>query len=206
VARAHRLITARRCQTPDVRIESFAEADVPTNLRAQVVRLQDLAWPLVAPSGLAAWHDPALNAVSLLLVDDDGRLLSALDILSKPLEHAGETFAASGISAMVTDPDVRGRGHGRALAVAARDFMATNGADLGIFTCDVELRAFYESAGWRHLAGSVLVGGTPQDPFPSDGLDKVVMGDFFTEKGRSAQRTFVGARIELYPGAIDRLW
>jgi GNAT superfamily N-acetyltransferase len=188
-----------------VRIESFAEADVPAELRAQVVRLQDLAWPPEAPTGLDAWHDPEQNAVSLLLVED-GRVLSALDVLSKQLEHAGQTFAASGISAMVTDPDARGRGHGRALAVAAREFMAANGADLGIFTCDVDLQPFYGSAGWRFLPGTVLVGGTREDPFPSDGLGKVVMADFFTPGARSAASSFVGARVELYPGAIDRLW
>ncbi len=188
-----------------MRIVSYAEADVPRDLRVQVVRLQDLAWPPDTPGGLGPWHDPSMNAVSLLLIDDD-RVLSALDVLSKPLDHTGETFAASGISAMVTDPDLRGRGHGCALAIAARDFMATNGVDLAIFTCDANLRSFYESAGWRHLAGSVLIGGTPNDPFPSDVLGKVVMAAFLTPKARDAARAFVGARIGLYPGAIDRLW
>jgi aminoglycoside 2'-N-acetyltransferase I len=188
-----------------MRVVSYAEADVPRDLRLQVVRLQDAAWPPDTPSGLGPWHDPSMNAVSLLLLDDD-RVLSALDVLSKPLDHIGETFAASGISAMVTDPELHGRGHGRTLAIAARDFMATNGADLGIFTCDAELRSFYERAGWRHLAGSVLIGGTSNDPFPSDVLRKVVMAQFFTPKARDAEPAFVGARIGLYPGAIDRLW
>jgi len=188
-----------------MRIVSYPEGEVPTSLRTQAMRLQDLAWPDDAPSSLAAWHDPALHAVSLLLIEDD-RVVSALDVLSKRLEHAGETFSASGISAMVTDPDVRGRGFGRTLAVAAREYMAKRGADLGVFTCDPELQAFYESAGWRRLAGSVLVGGTPSRPFPSDALGKVVMAEFFTPRARAAEPTFVGARIELSPGEIDRLW
>lgn len=189
-----------------MRIVSYAEAGVPRDLRQQVVRLQDLAWPPDTPSGPGPWHDPTMSAVSLLVVDDADRVLSALDVLSKPLVHAGQTFAASGISAMVTDPALRGRGHGRALAVAARKYMATNGADLGIFTCDADLKAFYGSAGWRHLAGSVLIGGTPNDPFPSDVLGKVVMAEFFTAKARDAEPAFVGARIGLYPGESDRLW
>jgi aminoglycoside 2'-N-acetyltransferase I len=189
-----------------MRVVSYAEADAPSGLRLQVVRLQDLAWPPETPSGLASSHDPALSAISLLLLDDDDRVLSALDVLSKPLDHAGETFGASGISVMLTDPELRRRGLGRTLAAAARAFMAANGADVGIFTCDAELRSFYESAGWRHLAGSVLVGGTPEEPFPSDTLGKVVMADFFTPKARAAESAFVGARIGLYPGEIDRLW
>jgi GNAT superfamily N-acetyltransferase len=189
-----------------VRIASFPEAGVPPELRAQVVRLQDLAWPPSSPSGPEPWHDPALNAVSLLLLDDDDAVLSSLDVLSKPLDHAGQTYAASGISAMVTDPGVRGRGDGRALAIAAREFMAASGADLGVFTCDAELRRFYESAGWRHLTGSVLIGGTREHPFPSDVLGKVVMADFFTPRARAAEAAFVAAAIQLYPGDIDRLW
>jgi hypothetical protein len=52
----------------------------------------------------------------------------------------------------------------------------------------------------------VVVGGTPEDPFPSDAFDKVTLGGFFTERARARRDAFVGARIELYPGAIDRLW
>jgi aminoglycoside 2'-N-acetyltransferase I len=72
--------------------------------------------------------------------------------------------------------------------------------------CDAELKGFYGSAGWTHLPGSALVGGTPDDPFPSDALGKVVMAAFFTPKARVAEPTFIGAPIELYPGEIDRLW
>ncbi len=80
------------------------------------------------------------------------------------------------------------------------------GADLGIFTCDRGLQPFYESAGWSHLPGSVLVGGSPEAPFASDQFDKVTMASFFTERAVAAAPGFVGARIELYPGDIDRLW
>ena len=41
-------------------------------------------------------------------------MLSALDILSKDIEHAGERYAASGLSTVVTDEALRGRGYGDA--------------------------------------------------------------------------------------------
>lgn len=189
-----------------MRIEVFSEASVPPALRRQVVALQDQAWPQETPSGLAPWHDPALDPVSMLLVDDEDRVLVALDILSKLIEHAGETWAASGLSAVVTDTKLRGRGHGTRLAAAARDRLAASAVDLGIFTCDPDLQAFYERAGWEHLPETVLIGGTPGDPFPSDALGKVTLGAFFSERARTARDDFVGARIELYPGLVDRLW
>ncbi len=185
---------------------SFPEHAVPPDLRRQVVRLQGEAWPSDRSTDLAPWHDPSLRPLSVLLLHDDGRVLSALDILSKDIVHRAQPYAVSGISAMVTDLDARGRGHGRRLAAAALEIMHTSGADLGVFTCDRDLQQFYESAGWTHLPGTVLVGGTPERPYPSDQLDKVTMASFFSARARAAASSFVGSRIELYPGLIDTLW
>jgi len=186
-------------------IVTYPERDVPRDLRLQMVALQDQAWPSAGPTGTVPWHDQTLDPVSVLLVED-GVVLSALDILSKPLTHGSETFAASGISALVTDERHRGAGHGTAISRAALALMREMGADLGIFTCDAPLRGLYEGAGWEHLPGKVLVGGTPEEPFPSDHLDKVTMASFFTAKAKAARLRFEGARIELYPGLIDKLW
>jgi GNAT superfamily N-acetyltransferase len=189
-----------------VHIVAYPEDRVPHDLRVQMVSLQRQAWPSAGPLDPAPWHDPDLHPVSMLLLDDSGRVLSALDVLSKDIVHEGETYRASGISAMVTSLEARGRGHGRALALGARELMADRGADLGIFTCDRPLRRFYESAGWEHLVGTVLVGGTPDDPYPSDDLDKVTMATFLSGRATANRARFVGVRIALHPGAVDRLW
>lgn len=189
-----------------MRVVSYPEHAVPPELRAQVIALQNQAWPPEGPSSLAPWHDRALDPVSVLLVDDDDRVLSALDILSKRIEHAGDTFDTSGISAMVTDERSRGMGYGSTLARAALTMMREAGADLGIFTCNRRLRGFYEGAGWECLPGTVLVGGTREDPFPSDRFDKVTMASFFSAKASASRERIRGARIGLYPGDIDRLW
>ncbi|MDH6708770.1 aminoglycoside 2'-N-acetyltransferase I [Kitasatospora sp. MAA19] len=193
-----------------MQIVSFPEEATPFELRAQVRELQEQAWPSppgsVAPPD-APTHDPALRPLSMLLVAD-GAVLAALDILSKELVHAGARFAAGGLSAVVTRREARGRGHGRHLVAAAREEMIARQLDVGLFTCDSPLQAFYGSTGWRVLSGTVLIGGTPQDPFPSDqpGFDKVTMADFFSPEGRRAEASFRDSRIELYPGEIDRLW
>ena len=191
-----------------LRVVSFPEADVPPELRRQIVALQDQTWPPDEPGGDGPWHDPALAPLSMLLVDDDGRVLAGLDVLSKHLEHAGEGWSASGLSAVVTDPAERGHGHGSRLVREARRHIERSGVDIGLFTCDAPLVAFYERAGWEHLPGTVIIGGTPEAPFPSDGdgLDKVTVGGSFSERARARRSAFVGARIHLYPGDIDRLW
>jgi len=192
----------------DAEILSWPEADVPADLRTQARALHDQAWP-PDPAGperrSAAGHDPALRPLSLLLVAG-GRVLAALDILSKELEHAGERYAASGLSTVVTDESLRRRGYGRQLVRAGYETIAASGADLGIFTCNRPLAPFYEAAGWEILPGSVLVGGTPDEPFASDQWDSVTLAAFFSERARRRAGDFSGARIGLYPGTIDRLW
>jgi GNAT superfamily N-acetyltransferase len=194
-----------------VRILSFPEQDTPVQLRVQVRDLQEQAWP--SPPGAPApadapSHDPALRPLSILLVDEESTVLAALDILSKEIVHAGRRYAAGGLSTVVVGRESRGRGYGRHLVAAAREAMSTRALDLGLFTCDSALQAFYESAGWRVLPGTVLIGGTPQDPFPSDqpGFDKVTMAGFFSAGARQAEAAFHDSRIELYPGTIDKLW
>lgn len=193
-----------------MQILSFPEEATPFDLRVQVRQLQEQAWPSppgeVAPPQAPA-HDPALRPLSMVLVDD-GAVLATLDILSKEIVHAGRRYAAGGLSTVVTRQEDRGRGYGRHLVAAARETMIARKLDLGLFTCDSPLKAFYESAGWRVLPAAVLIGGTPQDPFPSDqpGFDKVTMVSFFSPEGRQAEASFRDRRIELYPGQIDKLW
>lgn len=189
-----------------MRLLSFPEPATPADLRAQVVRLQEEAWPDASQPGQVG-HDPALRPLSMLLVDGDV-VLSALDILFKQIEHAGQRYRAGGLSTVVTSQPVRRQGYGRRLVGAARERMRAMALDLGVFSCDRPQQPFYESAGWQVLAGTVLVGGTPDAPFPSDqpGFDKLTMGCFFSARAQQNQQSFRGARIELYPGAIDRLW
>jgi len=185
---------------------SFPEAETPPVLREQAIALQDEEWPPGADS--APGHDPMLRPTSMLLVDDDGCVVASLDVLSKPVVHAGRHYCASGLSAVVTRRDRRGLGHGRRLVLAATEAIAESDADVGLFTCDRSLQAFYASTGWEVLPGAVIVGGTPSAPFPSDGpgFDKVTMARFFSAHAQRHRDEFANSRIELYPGEIDRLW
>jgi GNAT superfamily N-acetyltransferase len=182
-------------------IVSYRQAELPAGLAAEQLRLHRQAWPDTDEAG----HDPALDPVTLLLLDGD-RALAVLDILSKDIEHHGQKYRASGLSAVVTDRAVRGRGHGLHLVVEARRAMAGLGRDLGIFTCDSVLAGFYAKAGWQLLPGTVLIGGTRAEPFPSDQFDKVTFGSLFSRHAQAHAADFRQARVELHPGLIDKLW
>jgi GNAT superfamily N-acetyltransferase len=180
---------------------SCPQAQLPPTLAAEQLRLHRQAWPETYDAG----HDPELDPVTLLLLDGQ-KALAVLDILSKDLEHHGRQYSASGLSAVVTDQAARGRGHGLRLVREARRTMAERGRDLGIFTCDTGLAGFYRKAGWQLLPGTVLIGGTREQPFPSDQFDKVTFGSLFTPHAQGHAADFEHARIELYPGLLDKLW
>ena len=141
-----------------------------------------------------------------MLLVDDGTVVAALDILHKTVDHAGNTFRVGGLSTVVTRKELRGHGYGLRLVTAARAAMAD--LDLALFTCDRPLQPFYERAGFQVLPGTTLIGGTPDDPFPSDqpGFDKVTLVAFFSPSARHAAGTFEHSRIALHPGPIDKLW
>lgn len=190
-------------------VRTHPEAATPPALRVQVLALQDAAWPPEpgAPASSGPTHDPALDPLSVLLVDH-GRVLAALDVLGRDLDHAGRTWAVRGLSTVVVDPAARGRGLGARLVRAAAALVAASGADLTLFTCDRPLGPFYEAAGYAVLPGTVLLGGTPAAPLRSDdpAFDKVTLGAFHTAAAVAAREAFVGVEVALYPGGVDRLW
>ncbi len=170
--------------------------DPPPALEQEAAEVARKVWP--GSSG----HDPLLSP-RLGVRLHDGKVVAALHLLSKQIEHRGEVFLARGLSGVVSDPDVRGHGYARELVTAALEVVRGSAADLGLFTCDHDLAGFYVRAGWSVLPGSWLVGGTPDDPFPSDVLGKTTLGDLVSERARAADWT---GPIALFPGTVDRLW
>jgi aminoglycoside 2'-N-acetyltransferase I len=178
-------------------VAHFPQADVPTALRSEVLALRRQAWP----DGTGE-NDPALSPLWVLLLVG-GEVVASLSLLSKSLNHDGQSFRATGLSAVVTGERWRGRGYGLALVTATKQLMD---ADLAIFTCDDGLVPFYERAGFHVLTGTVLVGGTPAEPLRSDQFSKTTMSAFLSRHAREHASSFTGSDVELYPGALDRLW
>jgi GNAT superfamily N-acetyltransferase len=182
-----------------VELITYAERDLPSGLRRQVLEVMRAEWPTAFASEKAdheRLHDPSQRPMCLLLIEGD-RLISYAGVPRKRLEHAGETYNAYGLSGVLTHPAFRGRGHGRALIDAATAFMAADGADIGLFTCDPPLRHFYEGCGWTVLNNTPLIGGTRAKPFPSDTLGKRTFARLFTARATAHRAAFEGAPIYL---------
>ncbi|MER5933233.1 GNAT family N-acetyltransferase [Streptomyces sp. NPDC002054] len=187
-------------------VRVWAEAEVPAGIARQIAELEAEAWPGATPG-----HDPALAPRVMALVDEDGTVAASLALLFKDIRHADRTYRAAGLSAVVTRSSLRGRGYGARLVTAARqEIVGSAAADVVLFSCDRPLVPFYSAAGFTPLPGSVLVGGTPEDPLTTadPGFDKVVLAAVPGPRSEGAVdlRLFTGVRIALYSGAVDRLW
>ena len=107
-------------------------------------------------------------------------------------EHTGTPNPAA-----VTQPQsMHGQpGHqtGRGEVAAARQMMIIRGLDLGLFTCDRTLQAFYESAGWHLLPGTVLIGGRrlPRSPAISPALTRSLWGTSSRPRPGGSKRRFI---------------
>jgi GNAT superfamily N-acetyltransferase len=141
-----------------------------------------------------------------MLLHVDGVAVASLFVLTKDIRHAGESYRASGLRAVVTDPAHRGQGWGLQLVRAAHDLVRDRGDDLMLFTCDPGLVPFYERGGSRVLPGAVVLGGTPEEPVRSDAFGKITLAALYSERARAAATTFEDAEIALYPGARETLW
>jgi aminoglycoside 2'-N-acetyltransferase I len=175
------------------------EETLSDELRRQTLEAMRVEWPGAfagAKADRRRLNDPDLHPTICLLVED-GRLASHASVPWKVVEHRGASYSAYGLSGVLTVPAYRGKGYGERVVRAATAFMEEQGADVGLFTCDAPLRRFYERCDWQVLAGSSLIGGTRDKPFPSDALNKITFARFFSTRAQARQADFEGTAIRL---------
>jgi aminoglycoside 2'-N-acetyltransferase I len=172
---------------------------LPPHLKDAVVDILEREWPSVFKREDLLGrplHDPNKHPLMVLLVEND-TVLSCLAVPSTLIHLAGDTYKASGLSAVLTDAGYRGRGYGRLLVTAAREVIAGSDADIGVFTCDPPLVPFYVGCGWTLMEHTSVIGGTREKPFPADSLGKGTLMGFFSAKAREHRADFEGATIHL---------
>ncbi|MBM3534140.1 MAG: GNAT family N-acetyltransferase [Alphaproteobacteria bacterium] len=181
-------------------IEQVFYSEAPPDLRRRFALLRHRADPVLRPmpgETVRDLHDPALSAVSFYTCSGEA-VISYAAVLRKTIRHAAQTFEIAGLSAVLTDPEFRGRGFGRRTVAAATRWIGESGADLGLFTCDPPLARFYARAGAWPVAGNiVLIGGRSATALRSDMLGKVVLMRLFTPHAMAAEPVLSQATIDL---------
>jgi|SRR5579884_2110272 len=177
---------------------AFSNGVLPPELDSQVQALLRAEWPAVFSADETRTTNGALTDRTLLVLIEGETVLSYLAIPSTHIDLAGETYRASGLSAVITNPPFRHQGHGRRLVRKARDLIAAGDADIGIFTCAPSLVDFYLFSGWTPMPTTTVVGGTRESPFHLDSV-RTLMG-FFSQKARDHRADFEHATVYLEIG------
>lgn len=180
-----------------MQLRTYTNDTLPPDLDARVHALLQAEYPDVFVGRMQrSLKDPCTHPTLMLLLDGD-EVASYLAIPSKTIRQAGREYKAYGLSTVLTHPTFRRQGYGHRIVTAAREFIAASDADIGAFTCDPPLVDFYVSCGWTLMEGTWLVGGTRENPFPSNELQKCTLMAFFSEKARAHRADFEGVAIYL---------
>jgi GNAT superfamily N-acetyltransferase len=146
-------------------------------------------------------HHPSFDATSFYIADGT-HVVSYAAVVRLVIRHAGQRWALAGISAVATAPECRGRGYGTLVVAAATRYILASDADIGLFTCDESLVAFYQRAGWPRVAGIAVVGSGEEGALTSEGLGKAVLLRLLSRRAHASRDAFEDATInlELPPG------
>jgi GNAT superfamily N-acetyltransferase len=103
------------------------------------------------------WADlDEANDYLIRLHDDDEELRSCAWVTKKYVTVSDRRRRVAGIRGVVTDPDCRRRGYGRAVMACAHELMETfSDCDFAVLFSSVMAVPFYESLGWQPLRGTV---------------------------------------------------
>ena len=166
----------------------FESQDVPERFKCQILSFVRIEWPegFSGNFRLRDWTTkPEMHPVSFLL-EEEGVLISHLEVVWNILQHAGEAYKAYGLTGVFTYPAFRKQGYGLQLVQSAKDYIVQRGdADIIIFHSTV--KGFYEQAGFARMDSLVTLVGDPQNPERSDETAFML---FLSEKGKRGRKSF----------------
>jgi aminoglycoside 2'-N-acetyltransferase I len=182
-------------------IKIYTEKELPHALKYEIISLLDTIWPEPANETQnieKSIHDLSLDPICVMLLSKEGKILSYAAILSKSISHEGNTYQAAGLSCVATQPNQRYFGYGKKVVKVATKIINENKSiDLGLFTCDHNLIPFYSQCGWKILKNSFLIGGSREEPFPSDVLGKTTLIRLLSNKAKENAVDFSKSPIYL---------
>ena len=166
----------------------FESPLVPESFKCQILSFVRIEWPELFSGDhrLRDWTSkPELHPVTLL-IEEEGVLISRLEVVWDVLLHADIVYMTYGLSGVFTYPAFRQKGYGLQLIESAKDYIAQRGdADLVLFHST--LKGFYEKAGFERMERLVTLVGDPDHPEKSDETGFML---FLSEKGKQGKPSF----------------
>lgn len=141
-----------------MQIEILSKNDLTEEQQEAVIALRYAVYPQLAASSEPrpiAWAE---TVWSVLIHDDNNKLVSYVGALTREGTLNGQPVLVGGIGSVKTDPEARGRGYAgaglrRAIAFLADRFQV----DFSLLVCREALLTYYQRFGWQHFKGNLLV-------------------------------------------------
>ena len=171
-----------------IRQHLFESQFVPERFKYQILSFVRIEWSELfsGERRLRDWTSkPELHPVTLL-IEEEGILISRLEVVWDVLHHAGEEYKTYGLSGVFTYPAFRKQGYGLQLVRLAKDYIEQRG-DTDIVLFHSTLKGFYEQAGFERMEHLVTLVGNSQNPERSDETGFML---FLSEKGKRGRNSF----------------
>jgi GNAT superfamily N-acetyltransferase len=98
------------------------------------------------------------------IVRDSGRIVANADLLPRKMLTSRGRELAAGLCAVISHPDVRGRGFGKAVVRAAFDHVDSGDFSFALFQSRDDARGFYEKLGCHVVYSPVINSRNDEDP------------------------------------------
>lgn len=182
----------------DVQTLLYDDASAP--LRRAITSLVDAAYgstDSTSDDAARPLHAPGLHARSFFICID-GRVVSYAGVISKTIQHGGQSFTIAGLSSVATDPAHQRQGLATRVIATATRHIEQSGVDIGVFTCAPALAPLYAAAGsWPIAPDVVLIGSRAPGALSSAALDVVVLMRLLSDTARGAADNLLHGTIDL---------
>ncbi len=183
-----------------VNFHIYKAEDLPENLKIQIVDFLRMEWPdgFMGANRLRNWISHEYEHPVNFILEEEGILISHLEVVWKELEHHGSTYRVYGLTGVLTYPQFRRQGYGLQLLHEAKKYIEQqDGVDLVMFNSDKV--GFYDKAGFMHNPKIVTLVGDPKNP---EKETETAFTLFISDKGKAAQTEF--EEFPVYVG--DHTW
>jgi len=120
---------------------------------------------------------PDQNPISFIIAHDD-ILIAHAQVLTKSVNHQGQTYQLLGPSGIFVYPAFRGQGYGKKVVNLAQDYIATqDGVDIHMISCEPHNVGFYQKCGYQFWDIGIQVGGRGNPEFSPEKVAYLLVSD-----------------------------